>query len=545
LLNAALPAKISFIATTVFLIAIQSIPPPADKAKSLPLHTPKSKKIPMKKFLLLLLFICPLQQLIAQSGTAVQLDGINDYVTTGNNPYTNADLDTGSMAIWFKTSANPNSTQLMSCEGYTNIALDPSGQIVGCSDGSCTSSLVASALGFNNNQWHFVVLTWQTNVDIRLYVDGTLVDQGVPLNSPNVNALTRAMTFGIHPAFAGDYFNGQLDEASIWSKKLSPAEVTSLMNNCITGNEPRLLGYWKFNTGSGTTDPDLTTHGTNLTLVNGTTWVTSGILSCCVVSTSSQSFTICQGDNIVVGGNTYTTSGTYHDTLTAISGCDSIVTTVLSVTPSSTFSQSVSFCAGGSITVGSNTYTSSGNYADTLTASSGCDSIINTSLTVFALPNVQYVSPVDTFCIGDAVYTLTGGSPAGGMYSGNGVSSGQFNAAVAGVGTHQVTYVYTDVNGCTDSDATAFYVDVCTAIPESTMQTLMPYPNPAATAVTVVCPPGTAFACIVNSAGQTVLRVPRPAGQHTFDLSGLPAGLYAVYCYGNGQVAKARFICTK
>jgi len=41
--------------------------------------------------------------------------------------------------------------------------------------------------------------------------------------------------------------------------------------------------------------------------------------------------TICYGDSIVVGYNVYTTSGIYHDTLTASTSCDSIIITTLTV----------------------------------------------------------------------------------------------------------------------------------------------------------------------------------------------------------------------
>ena len=43
--------------------------------------------------------------------------------------------------------------------------------------------------------------------------------------------------------------------------------------------------------------------------------------------------------------------------------------------------------------------------------------------------------------------TLTGGSPAGGTYSGTGVSGGAFDPSVSGTGTFNITYTYTDNNG--------------------------------------------------------------------------------------------------
>jgi hypothetical protein len=55
-------------------------------------------------------------------------------------------------------------------------------------------------------------------------------------------------------------------------------------------------------------------------------------------------------------------------------------------------------------------------------------------------------------CIAASPFTLTGGTPAGGTYSGAGVSGGQFNPAAAGVGPHTITYSYTDpLKDCSNS----------------------------------------------------------------------------------------------
>lgn len=63
-----------------------------------------------------------------------------------------------------------------------------------------------------------------------------------------------------------------------------------------------------------------------------------------------------------------------------------------------------------------------------------------------------------------SVFTLNTGYPAGGTYSGTGVSGTNFNASVAGVGTHTITYTYTDINGCSGS---ADKEIVVTAVPSA------------------------------------------------------------------------------
>ncbi|WP_430402949.1 T9SS type A sorting domain-containing protein [Fluviicola sp.] len=47
---------------------------------------------------------------------------------------------------------------------------------------------------------------------------------------------------------------------------------------------------------------------------------------------SNQTVSICAGESFTVGPFTHTTSGTYNDPLASSTGCDSIVTTVLTVT---------------------------------------------------------------------------------------------------------------------------------------------------------------------------------------------------------------------
>ncbi len=78
------------------------------------------------------------------------------------------------------------------------------------------------------------------------------------------------------------------------------------------------------------------------------------------------------------------------------------------------------------------------------------ESTATTTITVAALPTVTFTAP-GPFDAGDAAVMLTGGMPAGGTYSGPGVTDGNFDPAAAGAGTHTITYTYTDGNGCTAS----------------------------------------------------------------------------------------------
>ena len=80
----------------------------------------------------------------------------------------------------------------------------------------------------------------------------------------------------------------------------------------------------------------------------------------------------------------------------------------------------------------------------------GCSNSCDFTITVNNFPMV--ICPSDLMlCIDDDVLTLTGAWPLGGIYSGNGVSEGQFNPANAGIGTHEINYSYSDFNGCNNT----------------------------------------------------------------------------------------------
>ncbi|MFC2110912.1 T9SS type A sorting domain-containing protein, partial [Bacteroidota bacterium] len=72
---------------------------------------------------------------------------------------------------------------------------------------------------------------------------------------------------------------------------------------------------------------------------------------------------------------------------------------------------------------------------------------------VSALPSVSFAALSDV-CSDVQQIILSGGSPASGEYSGTGVAplSGIFYPSVAGPGLVPITYSYTDLNGCTNSD---------------------------------------------------------------------------------------------
>ena len=145
-------------------------------------------------------------------------------------------------------------------------------------------------------------------------------------------------------------------------------------------------------------------------------WTNIGSHTICICDSSTNSYTtitdtLCNGLSIVVGNNTYDSTGVYSDTLLAFNGCDSIITTNLTVLSSSisNITNNTIICDGDSIIVGSNVYNTTGSYTDTLVNTAGCDSIITTNLTV-QTPTYQDISICDgdSISVGNSIYSSSG-----------------------------------------------------------------------------------------------------------------------------------------
>ena len=90
----------------------------------------------------------------------------------------------------------------------------------------------------------------------------------------------------------------------------------------------------------------------------------------------------CVGDSALLAGSYQTVSGVYVDTLQSASGCDSIVSTTLIVDTVVYSTTDLELCYGDSALFGGVMYDTSGVYVDTLSSVSGCDSIATLNLTI-------------------------------------------------------------------------------------------------------------------------------------------------------------------
>ncbi|QTN38259.1 HYR domain-containing protein [Cryomorphaceae bacterium] len=243
-----------------------------------------------------------------------------------------------------------------------------------------------------------------------------------------------------------------------------------------------------------------------------------------------------------------TTSITF--TATDASGNTSTCSFSITVTPSITVSlgPAVTECSvatlvpqapsGGTYqwSTGSNasllTVTQSGTYSVTVTYPGGCSASDAVSVTITGNPNVSIsgMPPNNFYCLDLPALTLTG-SPAGGTFSGPGMTGNSFDPAASGSGTFTIFYNYTDANGCSGQASEQITVLPCdVSLEEEHSFQVQMFPNPTSTEVKLEWTssrPGEVDILVVNTLGQLMYEQAQPSGSSSVTIP--------VHQWANGQ----------
>ncbi len=225
---------------------------------------------------------------------------------------------------------------------------------------------------------------------------------------------------------------------------------------------------------------------------------------------------ICPGDSILIGGNPTASGGTapYSYVWLPVSGLNQANLPNPIASPDSSMV-----------------------YQLFVVDSMGCTDTSSMRLQVYDVPVVSVGTGIpDTVCIQGGTISLPPGTPAGGTYSGKGVSGNTFDPAVADAGPHYIVYTYIDINGCVLADSVRIYVDLCTGIglPPG-MESFKLFPNPSSGSFTVeflLDKPVSLNLSLSNALGQVVWQDGRnglyaPGPHRVFIQTGnLPAGTY-------------------
>jgi gliding motility-associated-like protein len=86
----------------------------------------------------------------------------------------------------------------------------------------------------------------------------------------------------------------------------------------------------------------------------------------------------------------------------------------------------------------------------TYTFPNGCIGVDSAFTYIDSIPRARFSGLANRYCVNESFVTLTG-IPSGGIFSGTGIIGNQFHPSIAGVGTRNITYTYTNpVSGCVD-----------------------------------------------------------------------------------------------
>ena len=136
------------------------------------------------------------------------------------------------------------------------------------------------------------------------------------------------------------------------------------------------------------------------------------------------------------------------------------------------------------------------------------------------------------------------GSPFGGNFSGNNLNLGTvFNPSLLGTGNYNVTYIYTDNNGCTDSTSTELRIEECTGISkiQSSGLSIVVYPNPAKDKLVIKNESLSSYAYFIMSdaSGRVILKDELNSNEQTIDLSQFANGMYLLQIKDGEQTLKS------
>ena len=225
-------------------------------------------------------------------------------------------------------------------------------------------------------------------------------------------------------------------------------------------------------------------------------------------------------DSLFWRGKTYKMSGIYKDTMHNAGSCDSIFILTLTINHT-TSSTHIAKACGGYIWNG-NTYTKTGIYKDTIGNSGGCDSILILDLTVTHMNATVSVNNnvITADSVADSyqwVNCLTNYSPI----------AGETNKTYSATSSGSYA-VIEKKNGCIDTSncVPIIVTDIATA----TNEQIQFYPNPSAGIYYLTLPEQTEIK-IMNLAGEVVLYRKLGKGDHQLDLLKVADGIYLMHVF--------------
>ncbi len=245
-------------------------------------------------------------------------------------------------------------------------------------------------------------------------------------------------------------------------------------------------------------------------------------------------YNICAGDSVLVLGQYYNDDTTITVEDTTAFGCPS--TTIHQVNLIVVEDQTVTdeLCEGETIVIGGETISTEGTYEEVVD-NSGCEYTLTHNVTVLPLPQVD-LGVDQTVCDTLDFFLDAGAGFDTYLWSDNSTLQ---TLEITETGVYSVTVTQ---GGCSNSDEVEITVTTCTGIEELTVDELEVYPNPTAGTIYFdnINRQFERFV-IYNDKGQ-IIRDSNLNNTSSIDVKELASGMYMVEFIGKEITRKARFI---
>ncbi|MDP6703958.1 MAG: LamG domain-containing protein, partial [archaeon] len=205
---------------------------------------------------------------------SIVLDGLNDYITVLDD--SSLALTNVTIAAWINVTPGSASTTILSKDSSYKLEIDTNGELKASLYAPSTWNSVTSTIALPSNEWIFITFTF-TGSDLNLYVDGVLNQSVTPLSALSIASSTNDLYIG-SAAGSSSFFNGSIDDLAVWDSALSQSDITTIYNSgsgisdLTQTYSTDLVGYWKFDEGSGNSASDSSGQGNDGTLSNEWMW---------------------------------------------------------------------------------------------------------------------------------------------------------------------------------------------------------------------------------------------------------------------------------
>jgi len=179
------------------------------------------------------------------------------------------------------------------------------------------------------------------------------------------------------------------------------------------------------------------------------------------------------------------------------------------------------------------------NISYSYTDGNGCSGSVTEPIVVINSPTVTLASFTNV-CNTDPFFTITGGTPSGGTYTGPGVTGGVFDPSAAGVGTHTITYSFTDGNGCTGTANSTIIVEQCGGLSGEDLISFQIQPNPVMNSFEIATEANLESIELLDLSGRVVTSF-NPT-QPTYSIEAIPAGVYIIRVGADGNYSEQRIV---